>query len=324
MIELKNISKSYPNKKTTFQALEEVNLTVNQGEIVGILGYSGAGKSTLVRMINGLIEPTSGTVSIEGISLDMNKQKAIDRMRQSIGMIFQHFNLIASMTVYENIKLPLDIAKYKGDKHARILELLDLVGLSEKKDNYPKSLSGGERQRVGIGRALANHPKVLLCDEATSALDQKTATDILDLLKHIHHKTQLTIVFITHQIEVVKALCDRVVVMDGGHIVEDVLIKDLFVNPKSVVAKSLLQSFKYETKEHQVYELVYNHKNSDDTILSDCIKQYQIDVNIKYAKTLELKSETIGFLYVQMTGARVEDAIGYLRKHQVEVNLYAI
>lgn len=324
MIELKSISKSYPNKKTTFVALEDVNLTVNQGEIVGILGYSGAGKSTLVRIINGLIEPTSGTVSIDGISLDMNKQKAIDRMRQSIGMIFQHFNLIHSMTVYENIKLPLDISKYAGDKQARILELLDLVGLSDKMDNYPKSLSGGERQRVGIARALANHPSVLLCDEATSALDQKTATDILDLLKHIHQKTQLTIVFITHQIEVVKALCDRVVVMDGGKIVEDVLIKDLFVNPKSVVAKNLLQSFKYETKEHQVYELVYNHKNSDDTILSDCIKQYQIDVNIKYAKTLELKSETIGFLYVQMTGSHVDDAIKYLKDHQVEVNLYAI
>lgn len=324
MLELKNISKSYPTKKTTFHALEDINLTIEKGEIVGILGYSGAGKSTLVRIINGLIEPSKGEIFIDGTSLELNKQKAIDRMRQSIGMIFQHFNLIHSMTVYDNIKLPLDIAKYPGDKQARILELLDLVGLSEKKDQYPKSLSGGERQRVGIARALANHPKVLLCDEATSALDQKTATDILDLLKQIHQKTGLTIVFITHQIEVVKALCDRVVVMDSGKIVEDVLIKDLFVNPKSLVAKSLLQSFKYETKEHQVYELVYNHKNSDDTILSDCIKQYQIDVNIKYAKTLELKSETIGFLYVQMTGVHVPEAIEYLRAHHVEVNLYAI
>lgn len=324
MIELKNISKSYPTKKTTFHALEDINLTIEKGEIVGILGYSGAGKSTLVRIINGLIEPSKGEIFIDGTSLVLNKQKAIDRMRQSIGMIFQHFNLIHSMTVYDNIKLPLDIAKYPGDKQTRILELLDLVGLSEKKDQYPKSLSGGERQRVGIARALANHPKVLLCDEATSALDQKTATDILDLLKRIHQKTGLTIVFITHQIEVVKALCDRVVVMDSGKIVEDVLIKDLFVNPKSLVAKSLLQSFKYETKEHQVYELVYNHKNSDDTILSDCIKQYQIDVNIKYAKTLELKSETIGFLYVQMTGVHVPEAIEYLRAHHVEVNLYAI
>lgn len=324
MIELKNISKSYPTKKTTFHALEDINLTIEKGEIVGILGYSGAGKSTLVRIINGLIEPSKGEIFIDGTSLELNKQKAIDRMRQSIGMIFQHFNLIHSMTVYDNIKLPLDIAKYPGDKQTRILELLDLVGLSEKKDQYPKLLSGGERQRVGIARALANHPKVLLCDEATSALDQKTATDILDLLKQIHQKTGLTIVFITHQIEVVKALCDRVVVMDSGKIVEDVLIKDLFVNPKSLVAKSLLQSFKYETKEHQVYELVYNHKNSDDTILSDCIKQYQIDVNIKYAKTLELKSETIGFLYVQMTGVHVPEAIEYLRTHHVEVNLYAI
>jgi D-methionine transport system ATP-binding protein len=323
MIELKHISKSYPNKKTTFQALDEVNLSIQAGEIVGILGYSGAGKSTLVRIINGLIEPNSGVVSIDGVALDMHKQQAIDRMRHTIGMIFQHFNLIHSMTVYENIKLPLDIAKYAGNKDERILELLSLVGLSDKKEMYPKSLSGGERQRVGIARALANHPKVLLCDEATSALDQKTATDILDLLKQIHEKTGVTIVFITHQIEVVKALCDRVVVMDSGHIVEDTKIKDLFIHPQSVVAKSLLQTFKYETTESMVYELVYNHKNSDDTILSDCIKQFNIDVNIKYAKTLELKSETIGFLYVQFFGKQTNEAIAYLKAHHVEVNLYA-
>ncbi len=323
MIELKHISKSYPHKKTTFHALDEVNLTIQAGEIVGILGYSGAGKSTLVRIINGLIEPTDGIVSIDGVAIDMHKQKAIDRMRHTIGMIFQHFNLIHSMTVYENIKLPLDIAKYPGNKDERILELLSLVGLSDKKEMYPKSLSGGERQRVGIARALANHPKVLLCDEATSALDQKTATDILDLLKHIHDKTGVTIVFITHQIEVVKALCDRVVVMDLGHIVEDTKIKDLFIHPQSMVAKSLLQTFKYETNESMVYELVYNHKNSDDTILSDCIKQFNIDVNIKYAKTLELKSETIGFLYVQFFGKQTNEAIAYLKAHNVEVNLYA-
>lgn len=323
MIELKHISKSYPNKKTTFHALDDVNLTIEAGEIVGILGYSGAGKSTLVRIINGLIEPTGGIVSIDGVALDMHKQKAIDRMRHTIGMIFQHFNLIHSMTVYENIKLPLDIAKYPGNKDERILELLSLVGLSDKKEMYPKSLSGGERQRVGIARALANHPKVLLCDEATSALDQKTATDILDLLKQIHEKTGVTIVFITHQIEVVKALCDRVVVMDQGRIVEDTPIKHLFIHPTSLVAKSLLQTFKYETTESMVYELVYNHKNSDDTILSDCIKQFNIDVNIKYAKTLALKSETIGFLYVQFFGKQTSEAIAYLKAHNVEVNLYA-
>ncbi|MDG0889119.1 methionine ABC transporter ATP-binding protein [Paracholeplasma manati] len=323
MITLKHISKSYPNKKTTFHALEDVNLTIQAGEIVGILGYSGAGKSTLVRIINGLIEPTEGVVSIDGHDLDLHKQQAIDRMRHTIGMIFQHFNLIHSMTVYDNIKLPLDIAKYSEDKEKRILELLSLVGLSDKKEMYPKSLSGGERQRVGIARALANHPKVLLCDEATSALDQKTATDILDLLKQIHQQTGVTIVFITHQIEVVKALCDRVVVMDGGRIVEDTPIKDLFVHPQSEVSKSLLQTFKYETTESDIYELVYNHKNSNDTILSDCIKQFHIDVNIKYAKTLALKSETIGFLYVQFFGQQTEDAIAYLKAHQVEVNRYA-
>ena len=324
MIELKAISKNYTHNKKTFHALSDVHLSIQDGEILGILGYSGAGKSTLVRIINGLIEPTQGSVTIDGYVLDMQKQKAIDRMRHSIGMIFQHFNLVHAMTVYDNIKLPLDIAKYPSNKETRILELLDLVGLTDKKNMYPKSLSGGERQRVGIARALANHPKVLLCDEATSALDQKTSSDILNLLKIIHEKTKVTIVFITHQIEVVKALCDRVVVMDGGRIVEDTPIKELFVNPKSEVSKSLLQAFKYETTEPHVYELVYNHKNSDDTILSDCIKQFHIDVNIKYAKTLELKSETIGFLYVQFFGKQTDEAIAYLKAHQVEVNPYVV
>ncbi len=324
MIEFKAVNKTFNEKTTKLEALSDINLSIQTGEIVGILGYSGAGKSTLIRLINGLIEPTSGEIIVNQNRLSTHKRKAIDRMRHQIGMIFQHFNLIFSMTVYENIKLALDIAKYPGDKDARILELLDLVGLSDKKDAYPKTLSGGQRQRVGIGRALANHPSILLCDEATSALDTKTAQEIWDLLKVIHAKTQITIVFITHQIEVIKALCDRVIVMDKGRIVEDKDVKSLFVSPQSEVSKSLLQTEKYEQNLPNLYELIYSHKNADETILSNCIKTYGIDVNIKYAKTLKLKSDTIGFLYVQIEGIHRDEAIAYLKQKQVEVSVYAV
>lgn len=322
MIQLQDINKLYATKQGHFQALKNINLTIQSGEIVGILGYSGAGKSSLLRLINGLILPTSGAVYVNQQRLDTQKQQAIDRMRHNMGMIFQHFNLVHSMTVYQNIELALSIAQYRGDKTERIQSLLTLVGLSDRQDAYPKSLSGGERQRVGIARALANNPSILLCDEATSALDQKTATDILDLLKSIHAKTHITIVFITHQIEVVKALCDRVIVMDQGQIVEDADIQSLFISPKSEAAKSLLSHLHYKPIEKGLYELVYNHRNADDTILSNCIKLFQIDVNIKYAKTLDLKNETIGFLYVQIKGGQTEQALAYLRAHQVEVNPY--
>ncbi|MCU0104917.1 methionine ABC transporter ATP-binding protein [Acholeplasma vituli] len=322
MIEFKSVNKIFDQKKSKLVALRDINLTIHDGEIVGILGYSGAGKSTLVRLINGLIQPTSGEIIVNKESLSTDKRKAIDRMRHTIGMIFQHFNLIHSMTVYDNIKLALDIAKYPSDKHTRIIELLDLVGLSDKKDSYPKTLSGGQRQRVGIGRALANHPSILLCDEATSALDSKTALEIWDLLKDIHSKTNITIVFITHQIEVIKALCDRVIVMDQGSIVEDTDVKSLFVSPQSSVSKSLLYAEKYEQNLPNLYELIYSHKNADETILSNCIKTYGIDVNIKYAKTLKLKTDSIGFLYVQIEGLNQAQAIEYLKQHQVEVNPY--
>jgi D-methionine transport system ATP-binding protein len=242
-----------------------------------------------------------------------------------MGMIFQHFHLVFSMTVYQNIMLALHIGDYpKEERDERVHELLELVGLKDKANRYPVELSGGERQRVGIARALANHPKYLLCDEATSALDQKTAHDIVLLLKDIQVKTGITIIFISHQIDVIKDLCDRIIVMNQGVIIEDQRAKALFTKPTSEVTKALIKSLIYEPKDQNqtIYELIYDHKNSESMTLSDMIKTFDVDVNIMFAKTLELKDENIGYLYLQIQGKRQEEAINYLRTCGVEVNRY--
>lgn len=327
MIELKKINKMYQSKKEDFQALRDINLTIQEQEILGIVGYSGAGKSTLVRLINGLLKPSSGQIIIDGIPIHNLKQEDLNRMRYDISMIFQHFNLVSNLTVNENIKLALNIKKYPKDQiQNRIDEVLTLVGLIDKKNRYPKELSGGEKQRVGIARAISNHPKYLLCDEATSALDQKTAYDIVDLLKVIHNETKITIIFISHQMEIVKDLCQRVVVMDEGKIIEDQPTKSLFVSPIEATTKKLIKQVIDEPvhlKNKNYYELIYAHDNVDDRLLSHTIKTYQIDVNIVYAKTLTINSEMIGYLYLEIIGDHIEDAIHYLREKDIEVRKYA-
>lgn len=326
MIELKNIYKTFESRKEKFQALNYINLCIENQEILGIVGYSGAGKSTLIRIINGLIKPTHGEVIIDHVHLHSLKQEDLNRMRYQLSMIFQHFNLVANLTVYENIKLALNIKKYpKKDIPKRIHEVLLLVGLEDKKDRYPSALSGGEKQRVGIARAIANHPKYLLCDEATSALDQKTAYEIVDLLKDIHKKTKITIIFISHQIEIVKDLCQRVVVMDKGEIIEDQPIKELFINPKHETTKKLLKQVLDEPehlKNRHIYELIYAHQNVNQSVISHMIKTYDIDVNIVYAKTLSIALESIGYLYVELIGSQIEQAICYLKTKQIEVRKY--
>jgi len=325
MIRLTEVNKTYVSKKEKFTAINRVSLDISDGEILGIVGYSGAGKSTLIRMINGLILPTSGEIWVDGTVLSSLKQQDINRMRFNMGMIFQHFNLLSSMTVFDNVKLALTIAKYpKNQLKSRIFEVLSLVGLSDKSLRYPKELSGGERQRVGIARAIVNNPKYLLCDEATSALDQNTASEIIALLKDIQKKTQITIIFITHQIEVVKDLCSRVIVMHQGAIVEDQSTKMLFTKPQSMITKSLVKSLIYDAPLHQknVYELIYDHRNSEDTSLSDMVKKYLVDVNIMHAKTLMIGDEHIGYLYVQITGNQYQKALTYLESKGIEVNLY--
>ncbi len=324
MIELLNISKAYQQKKEFLTVLKPTHLSIHDGEILGIVGKSGAGKSTLLRTINGLIKPTTGEVFVDGISLFSLKQKDINRMRHTMGMIFQHFNLIHSMDAYNNIKLALTIGHYQDDIDSRIHELLYLVGLNGKEHRYPNQLSGGEKQRLGIARALANKPKYLLCDEATSALDQETAHEIIDLLKEIQQKTKVTIVFISHQIDVIKDLCTRVIIMDQGEIIEDQPIKAIFTHPIHPKTKSLVHSLTYEKPNDVIaYELIYDQKNSGEAILSTMIKIYHVDVNILFAKTLKIQEEWIGYLYIEIHGDDLKKAIQYLKDQRIEVSLYA-
>lgn len=325
MIEITNVSKTYMVEKKALTVLKDINLKVSENEILGIVGLSGAGKSTLIRMMNGLCKPTTGQVLIHGKAINDLRKKDLNRIRYSIGMVFQHFNLLASMTVYDNIKLSLNISKYKKeDIDRRIQEVLTLVGLHHKIKSYPKELSGGERQRVAIARALANHPKVLLCDEATSSLDKVTANELVKLLKKIQEKTNITIVFITHQIEVAKDLCERIIVMQAGEIIENQLTKDLFVHPKMDLTKQLVESIVHDIDFSQegVYELIYGNRNSKDTTISDTIKKYDIDINILHGKNIDIGTDNIGYLYVQIFGKQKESAIEYLKSQGIEVKVY--
>ena len=229
MIELSNIVKTFKANKENIHAVNDVSLTINDGEIYGIIGYSGAGKSTLIRLINQLEVQTAGDVVIDGINIKELSPRELRLQRQQIGMIFQHFNLLWSRTVAENIELPLEFAHVpKAERQQRAAELIEMVGLTGREDAYPSELSGGQKQRVGIARALANSPRILLCDEATSALDPDTTEQILELLREINRRLGITIVMITHQMEVVQKICTRMAVMSDGKIVEEGTVKQLF------------------------------------------------------------------------------------------------
>ncbi|ADY57079.1 Phosphonate-transporting ATPase [Syntrophobotulus glycolicus DSM 8271] len=247
MIAIKNLSKTYRTEHLEVKALDNIDLQIEKGSIFGIIGFSGAGKSTLVRCLNRLEEPDSGSVFIEGQEITNLDQKNLRLARRKIGMIFQQFNLFDSMTVYENVAFPLQVAGYpKNQIKGRVHEILQLVYLTDKLNAYPSHLSGGQKQRVGIARALANKPEVLLCDEATSALDPQTTYSILELLKNINEKLQLTIVLITHELDVLKHICDHMAVLEQGKIVEQGPTEKFFLNPESDTAKNfvrIIQSF---------------------------------------------------------------------------------
>jgi D-methionine transport system ATP-binding protein len=252
MITIKNLKKTYVTPHSKIEALRDVDLQINKGEIYGIIGFSGAGKSTLIRCINRLEEPDSGSIIIEGKNITKMGEADLKITRRKIGMIFQQFNLLDSMTVFENIAFPLKIAGYDNRKiNERVHEILDLVQLSDKSKSHPAQLSGGQKQRVGIARALANFPEVLLSDEATSALDPQTTYSILELLKDINKKLNITIVLITHELDVLKHICDRMAVIENGRIVEEGMVEKFFLNPESDTAKrfvQILQSFQEKRK----------------------------------------------------------------------------
>ncbi|MGN1350014.1 MAG: methionine ABC transporter ATP-binding protein [Anaerovoracaceae bacterium] len=242
MIEIKNLSKIYNTPRGEFRALDNINLTINDGDIFGIIGMSGAGKSTLLRCINLLEHPTSGDIVIDGQVITSFKGKKLLELRRSMGMVFQKFNLLTQRTVHDNVAYPLEICKVpKKERDQRVEELLELVDLSSKSSNYPSQLSGGQQQRVSIARALANNPKIILCDEPTSALDSLTTNSLLKLLKDINRKLGVTIVIITHEMSVVKKICNRVAVIDDASIIEQGETKDVFSNPQQKMTRLLLQ-----------------------------------------------------------------------------------
>ena len=240
MIKLSHIEKTYDSPSGPVKALRGIDLTIGRGEIYGIIGLSGAGKSTLVRCINMLERPTAGQVFVDGREMTALTPAELREARKSIGMIFQHFNLLSSATVYDNVAFPLKLAGMSaGDIRQRVEPLLKLVGLEAKAHQYPSQLSGGQKQRVGIARALASEPKVLLCDEATSALDPQTTKAILDLIRDINQKLRLTVVVITHEMQVIKEICDKVAVIDKGVIAEQGPVLEVFTNPQQPITSSL-------------------------------------------------------------------------------------
>ena len=338
MIELREIHKSYQVKGSAIPALTGVDLNVRAGEIFGIIGHSGAGKSTLIRIINLLERPTSGRVVVGGVDLLSLNDDALRRFRQGTGMIFQHFNLLGSKTVGENIAFPMRIVG-KADNvaiDARVDELLQLVGLERHKHKYPKQLSGGEKQRVGIARALANHPTVLLCDEATSALDPQTTRSILDLLRQINEKLRLTIVLITHEMDVIRTVCDRVAVIDSGRIVESGPVTQVFLHPKHPTTQRFVQETESFSAEDDRIELAGGTRRTirrltflEDTVhqplLSRAARANGIDFSILSGRFGQIKSTACGQVTVSIDGdpAQVQAALSQLSAAGVTVEDHA-
>lgn len=340
MIRLENISKDFVVDGKTVHAVKDVTIEIAKGQIFGIIGFSGAGKSTLVRCINLLERPTSGKVFLEDTELTALPYKKLREARQKIGMIFQSFNLMPSRTVYENIELPLKHNGYPKDKRKqRIEELLSLVELSDKGNNYPSQLSGGQKQRVAIARALAGEPKVLLCDEATSALDPKTTSQILALLKRLNQELKLTIVIITHQMSVVKDICDRAAVMEQGEVIEQGYVYDLFSNPKTKLTKSFMETANnfgsfFDILDEKgsladvadgthIYLLTYTGDVAGKALMSEIYKQFTVESNILYGNIDYIKGKPLGKLAVNLTGDKdkIEEAVEYIKNSGVQLEV---
>ncbi|SDH61524.1 D-methionine transport system ATP-binding protein [Alteribacillus persepolensis] len=337
MIRLQQLSKVFQARSDSIRAVDNVDLSINTGEIFGVIGYSGAGKSTLIRMLNMLERPSAGNVTVADWNMADLSGRRLREARQEISMIFQHFNLLWSRTVKENIAFPLEIAGVSKQKRAeRVEELTELVGLSGRGDAYPSQLSGGQKQRVGIARALANNPKVLLCDEATSALDPKTTDSILDLLTDINKKLGLTIVLITHEMHVIRKICHRVAVMDGGKVVEQGLVIDVFRNPEQDMTKEFvkqvtepeetldaLKDILKSSENGLVVKLMFLGEDAEQPVMTDLIRTCGVAVNILQGKVSKTRDGSYGTLFVQLQGNKEEldKAWQYLQEHRVEAEV---
>lgn len=340
MIELQAINVSFQQKEKTIQAVKQVDLSIAKGDVYGIVGYSGAGKSTLVRVMNLLQKPTSGKVIINGTELEKLSPKELRKERKSIGMIFQHFHLMESRTIFDNVDFSLKYTKKsKQERRQKVNELLTLVGLEEKATAYPKQLSGGQKQRVAIARALASDPQVLLCDEATSALDPKTTHQILALLKKLNQQLGLTIVLITHEMQVVKEICNKVAVMENGEVIEQGSSVQIFSAPKEVLTQEFIRTATHvdqalETiRSHRAFadqltnkwlvELSYVGTQTNEPLIAQLYSKYQVSANILYGNVELLQETPLGRLIVTLSGEihQREKALAYLIESGVQATI---
>lgn len=340
IIELKNIYKTFSDNGKTFNAVEDATVSIKKGEIYGIIGFSGAGKSTLVRTINLLGRPTSGTVTVRGKDMLQLSPKELRQERKTIGMIFQHFNLMKSRTVFDNVAFPLKRSGLsKNQISEEVHQLLNLVEISEKENHFPSQLSGGQKQRVAIARALANNPDILLCDEATSALDPTTTRSILKLLKKLNQQLGLTIVIITHQMEVIKEICEKVAVMENGKIVEQGEVFNIFANPQNEVTKRFIRATSNLTKIEELIaedspvvhlepgeKLVrfsYIQKDVSEPLISATSRLYDITMNIIFAEIYFVQNAPIGGTVAILSGQKesIERALQHIREEKVGVEI---
>ena len=342
MIRFENVSKTFRGNGKQVEAVKEVSLHIKKGEIFGIIGYSGAGKSTLVRCINLLERPDQGRIWIGDTEITALKGKSLRKQRRKIGMIFQQFHLFASRNVYENVAYPLKHQGLTGQEiKKRVEELLNLVGLEDKASAYPSQLSGGQKQRAAIARALANEPDILLCDEAPSALDPKTTTAILRLLQEVNRKLGVTIVVITHEMQVVKEICGRVAVMEGGSVVEEGEVFDIFSNPHEKItgdfvnnASNLSRIYTYLEEKAEIIRLNkgecilrlhYLHKNTSEALVSQISRDFSLNVNIIFGNIELIGENPIGGLVaiVSGSGENIRRAVDFLREKKVGVEVLA-
>lgn len=340
MIELKDIAVTFKQKDQVVEAVKNVDLTIEKGDIYGIVGYSGAGKSTLVRVINLLQPPTAGSVVVNDTELTQLAPKALREKRKQIGMIFQHFNLMDSRTISANVDFSLKYSgKSKQERKQKVAELLELVGLADKANNYPSQLSGGQKQRVAIARALANDPEILLCDEATSALDPKTTLQILALLKELNKKLGLTIVLITHEMQVVKEVCNKVAVMEAGEIIEKGNSLQIFSRPNKELTKDFIRTathvdqaletilanpkFSALSDSEWLVELSYVGDQTNEPLIAQLYSRYQVTTNILYGNVEIIQDVPLGSLIVTLSGElnQRQKAIQHLKKLGVNANV---
>lgn len=339
MIKLTNITKVFQQGTRTITALSDVSLHVPAGQIYGVIGSSGAGKSTLIRCVNLLERPTSGSVLVDNQDLTTLSESQLTQARRQIGMIFQHFNLLNSRTVAGNVALPLELGKLsRAEINTRVNELLELVGLADKHDAWPANLSGGQKQRVAIARALATNPKVLLCDEATSALDPATTRAILELLKDINRRLGITILLITHEMDVVKRICDQVAVISNGQLIEKDTVSEVFSHPKTPLAQQFIQSTLHldipedyaerlsavaKADSVPLLRLEFTGQSVDAPLLSEAARRFDVNNNIISAQMDYAGGVKFGIMLTEMHGADADTqaAIDFLQEHHVKVEV---